>query len=164
MRTLYLLRHAKSSWKHSELDDHERPLKKRGIRDACRMGKLFHELQIVPEAVRCSTSARTRATLEGLELDLPADVETEFTDRLYECSADDVLAVASTLPDEAGAALLIGHNPAIEDVIANLTGERVRIPTGTLVRAQFAVDHWPQLRSHPAIQSIEVWRPKELQC
>ena len=102
MHTLHLLRHAKSSWDDETLDDHERPLAPRGVRDARRMGAYLRDLPVQPQLVLCSSAVRTRQTLELIELD--GDQDVQFEDGLYGASADALLGRLRRLTDpvEAG--------------------------------------------------------------
>lgn len=114
MHTLHLLRHAKSSWDDETLDDHERPLAPRGVRDAKRMGAYLRALPVQPQLVLCSTAARTRQTLELIALD--GDQDVQFEDGLYGASADALLGRLRRLTDPVEAVLLIGHNPGMQDL------------------------------------------------
>ena len=111
MKRIYLLRHAKSSWKHPELPDHDRPLAGRGKRAAKAIVKHMRAQRFEPELVLCSTARRARETLERIEPALgraPVRVEGD----LYGASARELLACLRRLPDEVGSVLVIGHNPS----------------------------------------------------
>ncbi len=115
MRTLYLLRHAKSSWSDPALPDHERPLEPRGVRDAKRIAEHLGRLQVAPALVLCSSATRTRETLALVRPRLGgAPVQVE--DELYAASSDALLERLRRLPDDVGSALLIGHNPGLHDL------------------------------------------------
>jgi phosphohistidine phosphatase len=119
MPTLRVLRHAKSSWDHEGLADHERPLNARGEREATRMGKHLRELAEPPELVLCSSALRTRQTLERLHLD---DVPVEFEDELYGAPASALLERLRELHGEESV-LLIGHNPGVHGLVMVVAGE-----------------------------------------
>jgi phosphohistidine phosphatase len=114
--TLYLLRHAKSSWADPTLPDHERPLARRGRR-ACKLirAHLWAE-GIGPALVLCSSAVRTRQTLDGIAAALPAATEVRVDGALYGASVDALLATVSSLPDALESALLIGHDPGVHDL------------------------------------------------
>ena len=115
MRTLYLLRHAKSSWADPTLPDDRRPLAPRGRRDGKRIAEHLRRQEIEPELVLCSSAARTRETLELLRPALGgATVVVE--DELYGASADRLLARVRLVPDEVGSVLVIGHNPGLHEL------------------------------------------------
>lgn len=98
MKTLLLLRHAKSSWDDATLSDHDRPLKSRGIKAARRMGRLMREQDLCPDRILCSTAVRARETLRLALEESGIDPATEFTERLFHCSPSEfaVLCVDTT--------------------------------------------------------------------
>jgi len=117
-RTLYLLRHAKSSWDDAALADHDRPLAPRGLRAGATIARHLREQGIAPDLVLCSSALRTRQTLElvaeGFGTDAAPEVVIESG--LYEASAEDLLARVRRVPDGIGSVMLIGHQPAIQDL------------------------------------------------
>jgi phosphohistidine phosphatase len=136
MRTVHLLRHAKSSWDEPGLPDWERPLAPRGRRDAARMGEHLGGLTAPPELVLCSPAVRTRQTLELVGPGL-GDAQVEVVDGLYGAGPDDVLGM---LRDLSGvrAALVIGHNPTMQELAMELaTGVPSKFPTCALATLEF---------------------------
>ncbi|MBL7617937.1 MULTISPECIES: histidine phosphatase family protein [unclassified Frankia] len=117
------MRHAKSAW--PEVDDHSRPLAPRGRRDAPAAGRWLREARIVPDRVVCSTALRTRETWDLAGSELGAEQAVLYDRRLYEASADEVLAVVRGTPDEVRTLLIIGHNPAMQEVTLTLAGDAV---------------------------------------
>jgi phosphohistidine phosphatase SixA len=109
-KRLYLLRHAKSSWKQPELADHDRPLASRGRRAAKAIARHLRERQIAPELVLCSTARRARETLERIEPAL-ATAAVRREPQLYRASADVLFERLRTVPDDVASVMLIGHNP-----------------------------------------------------
>ena len=149
-RTLYLLRHAKSSWDDPALADHERPLAQRGRRDAKRIGDHLARLGVEPELVLCSSSVRTCETLELL---LPATGAStvSFEDGLYAASSDELLTRVRRVPAEVASLMLIGHNPGLQDLALALASagdelDRVREKFPTAALATLAVPtEWDRL-------------------
>jgi phosphohistidine phosphatase len=145
--TLYLLRHAKSSWDDPSLPDDERPLAPRGRRDGKRIAEHLRRLEIEPELVLCSSAARTRETLELVRPALGgATVLVE--DELYAASSDQLLARVRQVPDAVASVLVIGHNPGLERLGLALasTGDELerleeKFPTGALATLELA-DGW----------------------
>jgi len=143
MKTLLLARHAKSDWGDPAIDDFDRPLNARGLRDAPAMAhRLVDEgdgvrLVVSSPALRAITTAREYATAFGLE-----PVERP---ELYAASARTILAAAAALPDEASVAMLVGHNPGMSDAVAELTGEFVELPTCAVVTCAVDIDSWAEL-------------------
>ena len=122
-RTLVLFRHAKSAW--PDVADHDRPLAPRGIRAAPVMGRWLREAGLLPGQVLCSTARRARETWQFAQAGLAATPPVTFDARIYEAAASDLLAVIREVPPATGTLLLIGHNPAIEDLallLANAPG------------------------------------------
>src|SRR5918994_6226511 len=115
MKTLLLIRHAKSSWEHSGVSDHDRPLNERGLRDAPLMGRRLAERGVVPDVILSSTALRARATAKLLADALGSGAAHIVTDeRLYAASADEVLEVVGELGSEVSCAAVVGHNPETE--------------------------------------------------
>ena len=142
MKTLFLLRHAKSSWKDESLPDFERPLNRRGKQAAERIGRyLKHEL-IVPEIVLSSPAVRTRETTERVAKAAKWTPEILFDQRIYEAGGLQLLEVVSQIENERKTALLVGHNPGIEELLMLLTGESKHIPTGTFMQIDLKTSKW----------------------
>jgi phosphohistidine phosphatase len=156
MRTLYLLRHAKSSWDDDTLADHDRPLAPRGVRDAKRIAKHLRSVDAQPDLVLCSSAVRTRQTLDLIKSSL-GDAPVRVEDGLYAASADALLEQLRGLPESAHAVLVIGHNPGLHDLAhilaasgPNLEDLAAKFPTGAL--ATLAVDRptWANLHQRDA--------------
>jgi phosphohistidine phosphatase len=135
MPTLYLLRHAKSSWDDPGLADHDRPLAERGLRNAAVLSEHLRDARILPELVLCSTAQRARETLAAV---LPAfDGETEIlVERgLYGSSAGELLERLRAVPEAVRSAMVIAHNPGLEELASRLAGDAApeRLPTAALV-------------------------------
>jgi phosphohistidine phosphatase len=158
MPELLILRHAKSSWKFPTLADHDRPLKKRGRRDAPRIGALMQEEGLIPDLVLCSTACRAKATWRRLELTLPDGAVVEFHDDLYHVGPDDLLDLIRSRAGAAERVLIIGHNPGLEMLVTHLTGEGLVLPTASLVQLEITGE-WEQCES---ARFVRQWKPKEL--
>jgi len=155
---LLVLRHAKSSWKDPELEDHERPLNKRGQRAAVRMGRLMEEERLVPDRVICSTALRARSTWERIREINGWEIEAHLDSRIYHAAWEDLQACLHEVPPTVRRALLVGHNPSLEDLVEELTGDAVSLPTAALARLQ-AEGVWSTLRRAALLQ---VWCPRGL--
>lgn len=130
--TLYLLRHAKSSWGDPALADRERPLAPRGLRDAAALAKHLDRERISPELLLCSSARRARETLAGILPGLADEAVIRIEDLLYAASAAELLARARAVPAGVRSAMIIGHNPGLEELASQL-GAEGRLPTGALV-------------------------------
>jgi len=142
VKTLFLLRHAKSSWKDQSLPDFERPLNRRGKDAAADIGRyLKHEL-IVPELVLSSPAVRARETIERVAQVAKWDVDVRFDQRIYEAGGLRLLEVVSQIENEIKSALLVGHNPGLEELLMLLTGESKRMPTAALAQIDLKSSKW----------------------
>ena len=145
MKRLLILRHAKSSWNHPELSDFERPLNKRGRQAAPRMGRWIAENNLAPGVVICSTAKRAQQTYQLVQDVVNWDVETVHTDELYLAPAHTYIQHLSQLPDNISTAMVIGHNPGMEELVSQLSGEYQSMPTCALAVITLDVNVWSQL-------------------
>jgi phosphohistidine phosphatase len=143
---LELLRHAKSSWDDPGLPDRDRPLAPRGIKACALLREHMRKSGLMPELVLCSSATRAVQTWDGIRGGLPAGTSVEVEDGLYAADAEGLLARLNELPESRGAVLLIGHNPAIEELALGLAGDgvsdalhrmRAKYPTGGLASLAF---------------------------
>jgi phosphohistidine phosphatase len=138
-RTLYLLRHAKSSWDDPALPDHERPLAPRGEHACELVAEHLRSHDITPALVLCSSSTRTRETFERVSTGFSHPVEALIEDGLYTATASELLTRLRTVDDAAASVMLVGHCPAIQELaVSLLSAKRQRqalldkFPTGAL--------------------------------
>jgi phosphohistidine phosphatase len=146
MRTLYLLRHAKSSWKDLTLPDFDRPLKDRGRKAAKRIGKYLAAEKLSDPLVVCSPAVRTRETADIVLKHAHLPVAVSYEERIYEASLRNLVQVVSEIPDDKQVAILIGHNPGFEELLAYLTGESRRMPTCALAKIKFESESWKDIK------------------
>jgi phosphohistidine phosphatase len=163
MKTLLLLRHAKSSWKDSDLDDHDRPLNQRGRREAPRMGRLLLDENLVPDLIVASSARRARKTAEEVIRACGYRGDTRFTGELYSANRDRLRTFLGTLPAAADRVLLIGHNPALEELAESLLGAYCPLSTAALAHLKLAISAWDEISGQPAAELIRVWQPGELE-
>lgn len=144
MKTLILMRHAKSSWDDPKLKDWERPLNARGQRDAPLMGSLFSSWGLAPDLLISSPAVRAEETAVRVAkaLSYPEDM-IRIAPALYEQGVAGILSVVQALPQNLSSVCLFGHNPDISGAVGLLSGEPAsHLPTGALVSLIFAVDDW----------------------
>lgn len=165
MKRLYLLRHGKSSWDEPGLADHDRPLAKRGRRASKAIAEYLRDQRICPQLVLCSSSTRTRQTLERIGLANGSTVRID--DALYAASARELLGMLKGLPDDVDSVMLIGHNPGIQDLALELARSGTQIssmtrkfPTAALATLEFD-RRWAQL-SGESCELVSFVKPKEL--
>jgi len=163
LKTLYILRHAKAAPEDRE-GDAERPLTKRGRKAAAAMGAYLGGLKRPPRLVLCSTSLRTRETLDEVLPSLDPAPQTFFEEALYLASARRLLERVQRLPDEADSVLVIGHNPGLHQLAATLSNDASGLADGfpTAALAVLRVPgSWSSLRPHQA-KLIDYQTPKSL--
>jgi len=148
VKTLHLLRHAKSSWAAAGVDDHDRDLNKRGERDAPRMGAALAE-RVPAQPVYVSSALRAQRTLEGLCGAWPALAaqQHETDPGLYTFAWEELLAWLQDAPVESASLFLIGHNPALTDLCNQLVGYPAldNLPTAGYLRLGADLDSWSDI-------------------
>lgn len=146
MKTLWLLRHAKSSWDDPALSDHDRPLAPRGRKAGKRMRRWAADHRVRPDLVLCSTAERAQATLE-LVLPGLGSPEVELEVALYHASAEFLLDRLHAVEASLDSVLLIGHNPGLHDLAHLLAPPGPEeVPTAALVELRLEVDGWQDAR------------------
>jgi len=162
MKTLLLMRHGKSSWKNTELDDHDRPLAKRGLRDSRRMGELIRDKELVPQVILSSSSTRTLETARILCDVCGSNDRIVTLDSLYLAEADVYIKELQTLSDDIERVMVIGHNPGLESLLQQLSGQILPLTTAVIAYMSLPIKSWSELSDQIKGELIELWRPKEL--
>jgi phosphohistidine phosphatase len=147
MRTLLLLRHAKSSWKDSDLRDFDRPLNQRGLKAAPAIGRLIRKRKLQPDLVLSSPAERARQTTQLVIEAAGLKTELRYDERIYEASVARLMGIVSELDDEAGIVMLVGHNPGFEELLEVLTGEAHQMPTAALACLELNIEKWNKVRA-----------------
>ena len=167
-KTLYLLRHAKSSWEDAALADHDRPLAPRGRRASGVIADHLRRQRITPSLVLCSSSTRTRETLERISAGLDEEIEVQIEEGLYTASASDLLDRLHAVDARVDSVMLIGHDPAIKELALSLAGEGVQLerlrekfPTAALATLAFH-GSWREL-APGAAELVAFVTPRELE-
>lgn len=161
MKTLLLLRHAKSDWDDSSLRDFDRPLAARGERDAPRIGKALRKRGILPDLIISSPAARAKATIKAVARAAKMNLEIRFDEVVYGASSPELISLIRGLPDKNSCLLLVGHNPGFEDLVGRLSGSSERMPTAALACIEFQVDHWKDVNDGEG-KLLWVLTPKKL--
>lgn len=162
MKTLLVQRHAKSSWKHPEVSDHDRPLNKRGRRDAPRMGRFVAAQGLRPDVIVASTARRARRTAEEVARHAGCEGAVQLDRRLYLASPDEIVDVVRGVAGSARRVMVVGHNPGLEDLVARLAGRRETLPTAALAALRLSIRSWTELTASTAGDLAGPWRPREL--
>ncbi|MFI1357929.1 SixA phosphatase family protein [Streptomyces sp. NPDC020898] len=159
LRRLVVLRHAKSAWP-AGVDDHERPLGPRGLRDAPAAGRALAEADCLPDLALCSTAERARRTWELAAAQWGTPPPVRDDPRLYGADVPELLAAVREAPPEVGTLLLVGHNPGLEELVLELAGDglddalddvRTKFPTSAIAVLAWHGDSWRDLAPGTAL-------------
>lgn len=160
MKTLYILRHAKSSWSDPDLADFDRPLNDRGTKAAPFMGTVMREQGFSPELILSSPAVRARQTAELVIGSAPLPGELRFDERIYEASPQTLRTVISETAADVESVMLVGHNPGMEGFVRFLTGDTETMPTAALAVIGLRIDNWADIAAGTG-RLVRVIRPKE---
>ncbi len=150
MKTLYLVRHAKSSWKYPNLDDFERPLNKRGRKSAPIMGKILKKLKVTPDLVMSSPANRAAMTARIVAAAINYPLENiRYSETMYEFSENALFHVVKQIDDSVNKAMVVGHNPALNG-LANYVGDQPigNIPTCGAICVELNISSWANINEH----------------
>lgn len=147
MRTLYLVRHGKSSWDEPSLGDQERPLAKRGKHDAPLMGKMLAKRKEIPQLMISSPAKRAFSTAKRMAKAMDYPVKKILTDEtLYMGDSDDYYKVIRSAPDSADKIMLFTHNPGITHFANHISGSNINnVPTCGVVRVDLDINSWKEI-------------------
>lgn len=162
MKTLLLMRHAKSSWAEEGMPDHERPLNERGHRDAPKMGQFLKKKGLVPQRIVTSSANRAESTAERLVSKLDDVGPIVVTEELYHAFPEQIIGVVHLQPDDVEVLMLVGHNPGMESLVSMFLDRPESIPTATITRLDLDIDRWAELTMKTPIVASDVWRPKDV--
>lgn len=171
MLKLLLLRHAKSSWDDLDHTDHQRPLNKRGLQAAPKVGAYIAKMGLTPSLILSSTATRARQTTRLVSEQFNGEIETHFIDELYNFSGFHTpLNVIRSKAENQSSVLLVGHNPTIEELAEELTGAGSsaaralmyqKYPTAALAEIDFNIPKWADLQTGIGTL-IRFVRPRDL--
>jgi phosphohistidine phosphatase len=147
MKTLFLVRHAKSSWDDRDLTDFERPLNERGLNDAPIIAKILHDRKIKPDLIISSPAVRALSTAQIFAKEFHYDFKNILEDeRIYEAAMRDLTEVVREIPNDIACAMLFGHNPGISNFV-NLLGDQfiADMPTCAIAGLELKINSWAEL-------------------
>ena len=163
MKTLFLIRHAKSSWDDPAQSDRDRPLNDRGKRDAVKMGERLAKRRVKPDLILSSPAVRALATAEifAKKLDYKRR-NIAVNERLYAAEANDLLDVINKLDDQLERVMLIGHNPELTELAHRLSSNITHMPTCAVAEFAFDAKSWSRIgKEKPA--KVALFYRKEAQ-
>ena len=161
MLTLYLLRHAKSSWDDASQQDFERPLASLGHKACVTIGEFIQEKGIDFDVVLVSSAARTRETIELVKERAKIRGEVRYDERIYEATLSQLLEIISQIDHDRESVLLVGHNPGIEELLSLLTGEQQRVTTANFAKIKLKAINWSENLANKGTLKWII-RPKEI--
>jgi len=162
MKTIFLMRHAKSSWKNDSLPDHQRPLNERGKRDAPRMGKFLKNHGKKLDVILCSTATRTISTIKRFLQEFDFDGEVFYLDDLYGSDIERYVAVLNQLNDEVDTVMIVGHNPELDQFLEIVCDENEHMPTASVAEIILPIEGWTELNEITPGELLNLWRPREI--
>ena len=142
MKTIYLLRHAKSSWKDESLSDIERPLNGRGKKAADTMGAFLKREKILVDLVLSSSAVRARQTIDRVLVSANIVTDVRFDERIYEAGVQRLVEIIRQIESGKKNVVLVGHNPGFEELLEWLTGTIERMQTGALAKIGLKTSSW----------------------
>lgn len=145
MKTLFILRHAKSSWDNADLADFDRPLNKRGLESAPSVGEIICKNKFQIDSIISSPAKRAEQTAILVKEAANIKAEIQFDERIYEASPHRLLEILSESDDKIKSVLLVGHNPGLEGLVKMLTQENESMPTAALAVIDLEIDDWKQI-------------------
>ena len=159
MKSLILVRHAKSSWAESGTADYDRPLNDRGKRDAPQLGELLAKRGLHPDLIVSSSAKRARKTAKKMLAASGLDVELRLVDELYLAPPKKYANVLRQLPDTVNQVLAVGHNPGLEELVESLTGRQQQMPTAALAVIEIPIDSWSEFHTDLRGRLEWFWSP-----
>jgi phosphohistidine phosphatase len=164
MKTLLLMRHAKSSWKHPENPDHERPLNKRGKKDAPLIGRLIKDKELIPQCILSSTACRATETADIVVKSSGFEGKVDYLDSFYMAEPNAYLEGLQSLPDEIERVMIIGHNPGLEGLLQILSGRVESLPTSSIAHIVLPINQWKDLNLNTEGELVEKISPEDLKA
>ena len=160
MKTLILMRHAKSSWKDHNISDADRPLKKRGKKDTQAMAKIMLEKELVPQKIMASSAKRARRTAEILVEETKANITPEVLDQLYMAEIQVYMDLIKSLPDDLERVMIVGHNPDLECLVQMLSNQIESLPAGAMAVLSMPIKSWKDLSPEIKCDLVDLYKPK----
>ncbi len=156
IKTLSLIRHAKSSWKYDHLDDRDRPLNTRGMRDCALMGMVLSRRGYSPSLIISSPALRALRTAEALASAIGyPETNIRLDSRMYHAGAAQVLELARQFDDALDWVACVGHNPGLTELVGLLVGRGPdNVPTGAVVDIRFNTRRWQEIGAAGVIDFV----------
>ena len=160
MKTLFLLRHAKSDWSDEDLADFERPLNKRGRKSAPLVGSMMVSKGLQPDVIISSPAVRARQTAEFVHNIAAPTSPLILYPGIYEASSSILVGIIAEIDDKNGSAMIVGHNPGMEGLLTFLTRRTEPMPTAALAVIDLKTNSWSEILGGKG-HLVSLFRPKE---
>lgn len=161
MKKLVIIRHAKSDWEDTSLDDYDRPLNQRGLKDAPFIGKFLKEKSLIPDEIISSPATRAITTAELIAKEVGYEKAITPNQYIYEAYVNTMQEIVSFIRDDNNTVFLVGHNPGVSALAYMLSDLKESIPTCAVVEIEFDCDSWMEVsRENSTLISYE--SPKKL--
>ena len=147
MKKLYIIRHAKSSWKDETLDDFERPLNKRGQKDAPFMAKILKQKNVIPDIIISSAALRAKITAELIAKELNYNKQITYDATLYEADTNNIFDTIRDIDKSCNIVFLIGHNPSLNAFVQALVNFQENIPTCGIIELEIDCEYFKDFNS-----------------
>ena len=162
MKTLLLIRHAKSNWNDASLPDRDRPLAPRGERDAAKMSKRLSQRHVDPGLIMCSPAVRALETARIIATGLDYKRERiAVEDRLYAASMDTLIEVIEELDDALDCVMLVGHNPECSALAHHFCSDITHMPTCAIAEFRFDAKRWGGIGDSSPLRTNFDWPKNE---
>jgi phosphohistidine phosphatase len=161
MKKILIMRHAKSSWKDAEILDHERPLKKRGLKDAAYIGKVLKNKELIPDKIISSDAVRAADTAAIVADKCGFKKEIDYTEKLYMAESSAILDLIHGQPESIKTLMVIGHNPGMEALVQVLSRKVESLSTSSVAYFQADIKSWKDLKQGSKIKLKKFWQPGE---
>jgi len=161
MKNILVMRHAKSSWKDHDIPDHDRPLKKRGEKDAEKMGKMLKDKDLTPDLFLSSTAERAKQTAKIVQDACKGKKDIIYLKELYMAEPSNILEAIIKHAKNEKTIMVIGHNPGMEAFVQILTGKVETLPTASIAYIAAKVTNWKKLAEQDNVSLKKLWRPKD---
>lgn len=162
MKTLLIMRHAKSSWKNLSLPDHDRPLNDRGEEDAPRIGAALKSLDLTPTLILTSTAQRAVQTAELVADTSGYEKEVRRDRNLFHAGVDEFLESLQRVRDDENIVLVVGHNPGVSELVDYLTDRPETMTTANVAVVNLPIESWEDLDFNTEGELTRILRPREL--
>ncbi len=150
MKKLHLIRHAKSDWSNSSLDDFDRPLNNRGKKSASLIGRVLRKKNIHPDLIISSPAYRARETTRKIAKKINYQNQIMYNENIYEASLKTILEIVNFIEDEYDEVFIVGHNPGLNMLAFYLIEYNDNLPTTGVLEIEFDCESWREVKKNNA--------------